>query len=579
VLLSTSNVIIACFNIGGILVSEVHIRRISLSLEKKYKDLIDIEDCKGKSDEIKDNAFLSRSLAAYTLTQVAKIEDEIAARCVVDSFDDNGIDAIYFDRDNYIFYVVQSKWRKSGEKSPTTSEIKKSIDGFGDLLNAKFDRFNDKVAKMEDEIFEALYDSKVRFVLVVVYTGRQPLSRHSIRHLEDMLQRYNEGYEMLSYKIYGLKELNKAISEQVQGDRINLIILLKHWGRIDEPFVAYYGQVEASDIASWWDNNSNNLFAPNLRMFLGSTEINDSIIATLDKSPEKFWYFNNGITILCSRILKKPIGGDNKDSGVFECEGVSIVNGAQTVGSIAKSRSSNPQNIQRARVLVRIISLENCPEGFATEVTRATNTQNKIQRRDFVSLDPEQRRLQEDLLLLHSKKYTYKTGEKTPSTEEGCDVDEATVALACANDDLGLAVQAKREIGKLWEDINKPPYKSLFNSDLSATRLWRAIEISRIVENELKKSEVDRQGRERLISVHGNRFILQQVFKKYPNFDKIPDIDFEHMKDKAPKETLRILDDLITAVEDKLPNSYPANIFKNRSKCLELEEYLKRLEG
>jgi len=258
---------------------------------------------------------------------------------------------------------------------------------------------------------------------------------------------------------------------------------------------------------------------------------------------------------------------------------VSIVNGAQTVGSIAKSRSSNPKNIQLARVLVRLISLENCPEGFATEVTRATNTQNKIQRRDFASLDPEQKRLQEDLWLLHSKKYAYKTGEKSPSAEEGCDFEEAAVALACANEDLGLAVQAKREIGKLWEDIDKHPYKSLFHSDLSATRLWKAVEISRIVENELNKAEMERQGRERLICVHGNRFILHQIFKKLSNFDKISETDFGLLNLGISEDTISILDNLIIAVEDKLPNSYPANIFKNRSKCLELAEYLKKLQG
>lgn len=559
--------------------SNLYILRISSALDKRYSDLIDLSDYDWKSDDQKRDAFLTRSLAAYILTQVAKIGDEIAAKSVVDSFDDNGIDAIYFDKDNYTVYVVQSKWKKSGEKSPKPHEIKKFADGFQDLLNAKFDRFNHKVAKMQNEIYAALTDAKVKFVLIIVYTGRQPLSSNAIRNLEDLLYKNNEGTELVSYQVYDLRNLNKLISEQVQGNPINIEVLLKHWGWIEDPFLAYYGQVEASDIASWWDKNSNNLFAPNLRKFLGSTEVNDSIITTLDKNPDKFWYFNNGITVLCSRISKKPIGGDNKDSGVFECEGVSIVNGAQTVGSIAKSRSSNPKNTQLARVLVRLISLENCPEGFATEVTRATNTQNKIQRRDFASLDPEQKRLQEDLWLLHSKKYAYKTGEKSPSAEEGCDFEEAAVALACANEDLGLAVQAKREIGKLWEDIDKHPYKSLFHSDLSATRLWRAVEIGRIVENELKKTEMERQGRERLISVHGNRFILHYIFKKLPNFDKISEADFELFNLKVSEDTIIILDNLITAVEDKLPNSYPANIFKNRSKCLELDEYLRKFEG
>lgn len=61
----------------------------------------------------------------------------------------------------------------------------------------------------------------------------------------------------------------------------------------------------------------------------------------------------------------------------------------------------------------------------------------------------------------------YKSGEASPTTSTGFDLVEATVARACIQTDVTLAVQAKREIGKLWDDIEKPPYKILFNPSVS----------------------------------------------------------------------------------------------------------------
>lgn len=81
-------------------------------------------------------------------------------------------------------------------------------------------------------------------------------------------------------------------------------------------------------------------------------------------TPERFWYLNNGITALCDRIRKKPIGGADRKIGEFTCEGVSIVNGAQTVGSITTARAKDPEAVSNARVAVRFISLENCPRTF-----------------------------------------------------------------------------------------------------------------------------------------------------------------------------------------------------------------------
>lgn len=396
--------------------------------------------------------------------------------------------------------------------------------------------------------------------------------------LNDLLHELNDPTELVSYQVISQRELHNAVSGQAYGDPIKLEIPLSEWGQIREPFMAFYGQINAEFIANLWNMYENRLFANNLRKFMRDTDVNESIKETLVDCPEKFWYFNNGITILCKRIKKTPLHGSDRKIGSFICEDLSVVNGAQTVGSIGATYATNPESVKQAQVLIRLISLEDCPEGLDTEITRATNTQNRIEPRDFASLDPEQQRLKTEMFLLHQKEYVYKSGDDTPSQENGCDIVEATIALACLNSDPGLAVQAKREIRKLWDNIERKPYKMIFNPGLTSIRLWRAVEIKRIVDSVLENEKSTREGRERLICVHGNRLILHKVFRRLPidKFDD-PDIDFEIIKESASEETTLILNELIKAVEKRYSKSYPANIFKNKTKCSELAADLEQI--
>lgn len=151
------------------------------------------------------------------------------------------------------------------------------------------------------------------------------------------------------------------------------------------------------------------------------------------------------MTVICESLKKKPLGGNNTDTGFFECIGASVVNGAQTVGTIAEHAKDN--NLGDARVMVRLISLEQCPETFGDELTRAANTQNRIEKRDFAAQDPNQKRLRTDLFLENQKEYAYQSGEKAPQGDAGCTLDEAALAMACRLADVSYAVQANVRLG------------------------------------------------------------------------------------------------------------------------------------
>lgn len=541
---------------------------IEEALEKRYKDLIALEDYKDSSEENRRNAFLTRALSAHSLTILAEINDQVAAEHVVDGNDDNGIDAIYVDEINHIVYLIQSKFHKDGSKTIDWGEVKRFIDGCLDLVNCRFEKFNKKTNEFKNILGNELEGNVATFILVIAHTGGASLAKVVKNELEEFVRDQNEDNEYMDYKILSKKDfINSLIMNPEQN--VDLIINLKDWGLVKSPYKAYYGRIDAEAIASW-HSNLDLLFSRNLRKFKGLTEVNDAIVSTLVDKPDAFWYFNNGITMLCKQLSKARKGGSGRKMGRFICKGVSIVNGAQTVGSIIKAYAKDRKQLEKAQLLIRLISLENCPKSFSGEVTRATNTQNKIELRDFVALDPEQLRLKKEFLLA-GKEYVYMSGDPQPDPDEGCDLLEATVALACAHPDLGLAVQAKREISKLWENIEASPYKLIFNKSLSATYLWRMVQIHRKVESILKNEQAKRSERERLIVIHGNRFILHHVFRLL-NREKLdnPVLEFKAIENAVSKNTIDILNITTSLVNSMYPNSYLNSLFKNRTKCQDL---------
>lgn len=547
--------------------SVIHVGHIKNEVLARFGNLVDLSDVQTAQADQKESCRLTRSLAAFAVAELSGLDDVAAAQAVTDGTGDNGIDAVYYDLAEKNCLLVQSKWISSGNGSVDVGDVHKFIQGVRDLLDAQFTRFNARMQVHRDKVFAALSDASARFTLILAYTGEQVLSADAQRPLNDFLAEMNSPTEVMSLRLLNQGALHSIVASGATADAVDLEVMLHDWGMVREPYLSYYGQVAVSDIASWGTFGVR-LTSKNLRQFRGLTEVNDAIAKTLTSSPEKFWYFNNGITILCESLRKKPLGGNNNETGTFECEGASVVNGAQTVGTIVDASKTSGDAPQQARVLVRLVSLENCPEGFADEITRAANTQNRIEKRDFAALDPNQKRLRTELYLENQKEYAYQTGEQAPQGDTGCTLDEAAVALACKAPDVSLAVQAKREVSMLYEDITKAPYTAIFNPGTTAKSLWQAVTVLRVVDTELKSEQQQRSGKEQLIAIHGNRFVLHLVFQKLQR--GAVDNGATFSESRVREFTNEMLVCTISDVLGRYPTAYPANLFKNVSKCRDL---------
>ncbi|NEJ64896.1 AIPR family protein [Rhizobium ruizarguesonis] len=143
------------------------------------------------------------------------------------------------------------------------------------------------------------------------------------------------------------------------------------------------------------------LYEKNVRKFLGSKrKVNKGIEETIEKSPERFGLYNNGITIVAEKLVKSNVGE-------LTLINPFIVNGCQTTRSIwsvlqrkLNSGGSAPTDKQReweerlaqGVVVTKIVLVGDSGEQLLTDTTRYTNSQNAVGEKDFIALEADFRR-------------------------------------------------------------------------------------------------------------------------------------------------------------------------------------------
>ncbi len=393
--------------------SQLTINRISNVLEAQFASLVDMSDWDGRPDADKRTCFLQRALAALCIKILAKVTLEVAAASITDGFHDGGIDALFFDQKADTFFLVQAKWNENGNKPLDPESMNSFVAGAKDLLAGRLERFNAKVQSKEAEIKAVLYSARnTRIVFVTAHTALQASPTFATRKLDDLLLELNNPVECASRQEYDQAGVYKLITAESTKPEIQLQIVLNDWGVIERPYLAYYGKVHVSAIAQWWADYGNSLFSQNLRLFYTNSAVNDAVRHTILNSSENFWYFNNGITLICNNINKGLAGAPGRQVGLFTCEGISIVNGAQTVGTIGQASNLSPslteEDAANSYVQVRIIALSACPPEFSQAITRAANLQNAVGYREFAAMDPIQQSLAIEFAL-DRKKYVLQT--------------------------------------------------------------------------------------------------------------------------------------------------------------------------
>jgi hypothetical protein len=153
-------------------------------------------------------------------------------------------------------------------------------------------------------------------------------------------------------------------------------------GNARSEFRTLVGLAKASDFTKLLlDRRNERLFAQNVRTDLDS-KLNKEILSTFENEPQTFWLGNNGIYLVCKKFEQ------SKDSqSRFILTFPSIINGSQTIHTIAKARRTR---FDRS-LLVRVLEMDvHRDPGLLSQVIRRTNRQNPMNGINLCAHDPVQ---------------------------------------------------------------------------------------------------------------------------------------------------------------------------------------------
>ena len=130
------------------------------------------------------------------------------------------------------------------------------------------------------------------------------------------------------------------------------------------------------------------LFAQNLRYYVKNAKIDGNIVESIQEHPENFWYYNNGVILICDdyRIEENCILVRN----------FSIINGGQTTKLVGETEFAQDFYIQCKIIKNKYESVDDRLE-FIANVAEATNTQKPIKDKDLIANRIEQRLLKKQL--------------------------------------------------------------------------------------------------------------------------------------------------------------------------------------
>ncbi|MFE6772981.1 AIPR family protein [Streptomyces fimicarius] len=541
----------------------LEVRQIRAALVREFVGLLDMGDITTGSTARRERVFLSRALAAKAVQTVADCTAEEAASAVVDGADDQGIDALFVSPATEEMWLIQAKWSEQGTARLDSGAVQQLLHGAEQLFDFRFAQFNAKFQQLVPKVDALLSEAIPRVHLVFATLGDEGLSLEVDDLLRERVREFNQISELLDFRVLGVRDFHATVTRDSLPKPTTVTATLSDgWHLNSTPYQTYLGTVSAEELAGWYEQYGTRLFDQNVRFALGATEVNVTMVDSLLDAPHEFWYLNNGITVLCDSVQVAYVARRAQGQPVrLELSNAQVVNGAQTVASARRAYEQDPQAVAEALVSVRLICLDGAPNDLAQRITRATNTQNHVEARDFAALDPQQEFIRQDLALSLGKSYALKRGGPEPSPAAGCTMTEAALALTCAYPDAALLARYQADGDVLWRRGSGGFYSRLFDNRPGALQIWRSVSVMRQIRDELAVLAASLEGRERVVADRADLLVAHTVFQLIggDGIDE-PGDDWEARGQDAVKRTGEIL----VALTDHLNASYGQHAFLTR---------------
>jgi len=174
----------------------------------------------------------------------------------------------------------------------------------------------------------------------------------------------------------------------------------------------------------------------------------------IEDETNKFFFFNNGVTITCERLLYQ-----GKNAPLIELSGVQVVNGSQTIHSLKDAFDENSEHFDEISLLCRIYETNDFE--FKSKIAEYTNNQNPVNNRDVRSIDIVQIKLQEALLL---KGFFYeRKRNQFESEQKDLRIDSEKFGQSFLAYKLNKPAEAKNKKGTVFSI----EYNNIFNESIT----------------------------------------------------------------------------------------------------------------
>ena len=328
----------------SILLQENNIQPLEGFSENIKQSLIDYAESANNEVE-KGKNFLQ-----WVLTRVFEATEDDAADAIVDGANDLGIDAyLPVDFSENKIRLFQSKYG--------TSHSAEAISKFREDVKKLIKR---DVTKMRPELAH-----------LVTQIREKNLKVECCYVTDQKVEFQNEKY----FEVVDIDEIIRRLWSRIKKpaagkkSSIKLEKMLRHENTI-------LGVMKLRELSDFIIKNRDYVFESNIRQWMQfKTMINKGIRETLQNVPDKFFYYNNGITIVVADF-------EERENNSLMLNAPQIVNGAQTSNSIL-DRAKRTHNLDGS-ITVTIIKADD--EKDQNNITKYRNSQNSVRGKDLVSL-------------------------------------------------------------------------------------------------------------------------------------------------------------------------------------------------
>lgn len=380
----------------------------------------DLEDYAIKYTNLSDMQKKEWAFNYWILDKIYNVDEELIFDQIIDRHD-KGIDCYVFDEETLKLTIIQNKYYDPNASSQiSTSYIQDlSVLPLGLLKqnayahSSELQKLFNKYSRKNDFSIEiVIYISKEidnidRRGYITQFNSNPDNKGVSLKvcDLNDLYQLYYEDYSEGTNPIFNikLKFSSNNLMLNLKKDEFSVPIHAKY---IMVSIIEFYEMLSQAKQAKY------DLFDENIRDYLGSNgKINSKIKATLNdpKDRRNFFYYNNGITVVCKRIDKSSQPENGTGKHIIRMENPKIVNGCQTVSTIYevlneyKYQNENLDEFNNVYVMAKFLDMSSIPNSanvnvITENIVKCNNSQNSIDVSVFDYRKKELKRVQEHLL-------------------------------------------------------------------------------------------------------------------------------------------------------------------------------------